>query len=252
LSQDQKYCLFATEGPHDQAAISKLLQLSGFKKFDGTYRNLDSFWEAFVPKYPKSGDLYKRMNMPTILTSQTHSVAVYWGEGNNLLRNLIDIATAHNSYAQEIHAFGLFIDADNKQQPEVIAKKWSKDLRGIFPMLPEIPGNISGQNPKTGIYIFPDNQRTGALDTILVDCASIVYPDHKNGAIDFLNSLDIKHTKHLNAINKDKATVACIVSVLKPGMANTASIAQDEWISAQTADNNYLLLLDQFLKELLK
>jgi hypothetical protein len=251
LSQGQKYCLFATEGPHDQAAISKLLQLSGFIKFDGVAKNLDPFWEAFVPKYPKAGKLYTRMDMPTILTSQTHSVAVYWGEGSNLIQNLIAIATAHSPYTQEIHAFGLFIDADNKQ-PEVIAKNKSEALRGIFPMLSEMPGNISGENPKTGIYIFPDNKRTGALDTILVDCASTIYPDHKNGAIDFLNSLDIKHTKHLNAINKDKATVACIVSVLKPGMANTASIAQDEWISEKTANNSYLLLLDQFLKELLK
>jgi hypothetical protein len=79
----QKYCLLATEGPHDQAAISRLLQLAGFEKFNGIAKDLDPFWEGFIPKFPKNGKLYARMDMPSILTSQTHSVAIYCGEGSH-------------------------------------------------------------------------------------------------------------------------------------------------------------------------
>lgn len=248
----QKYCLLATEGPHDQAAISALLQLSGFEKFNGTVKELDPFWEGFIPKFPpKNGRLYARMDMPSILTSQTHSVAIYWGEGSNLIPNLEAIATNHKSYVQDIHAFGIIVDVDERSPGEV-AKKKARALKTIFPTISEMPGIISGENPKTGIYIFPDNKRKGVLDTILVDCASLIYPDHKDGAIRFLNGLDSKHTEHLNPGAKDKAIVACIVSILRPGVTNTSSIAQDKWISEQTIKNNDIALFDRFLKDLLQ
>jgi hypothetical protein len=126
--------------------------------------------------------------MPSILTSQTHSVAIYCGEGSNLIPNLNAIATNYKRYVQDIHAFGLIVDAD-ADLPEKVAKKKSRALKTIFPTILEIPGIISGENPKTGTYIFPDNKRKGVLDSILVDCASLVYPDHKDGAMRFLKDL---------------------------------------------------------------
>ena len=90
-----KYYFLATEGPHDQAAISKLLQVAGLKEFKGSRKTLDPFWEKLIPSYPSKngGSLYTRMNMPSILTSDTHSVAIYWGEGSNLIPNLVAITT---------------------------------------------------------------------------------------------------------------------------------------------------------------
>lgn len=246
-----KYCLLATEGPHDQAALARLLELAGFKTFAGAEKNLDPFWEGFIPKYPKGGNLYTRMDMPSILTSPTHSVAIYCGEGTKLVRNLIAIATAHPRYAQEIHAFGLIVDADEKQ-PDIIAREKAKDLRGFFPTLPEIPGDVAMGPPRSGIYVLPDNKRPGVLDSILVECASIVYPDHKKGALQFLNDLDKIHTQGLNFAAKEKATVACIVSILRPGAANTPSIARDNWLSEQTINHSDVASLHQFLKDLLE
>lgn len=50
-----------------------------------------------------------------------------------------------------------------------------------------------------------------------------------------------------------KAVVASIVSILKPGMANTPSIAQDNWISEQTVkDVAEIAMLKQFLENLLE
>jgi len=247
----QKYCFLAVEGPHDQAAITKLLQLSGLQRFDGTAKFLDPFWEGFVPKYPKGGNLYTRMDMPTILISQTHSVAIYWGEGSKLVQNLIDVVNNQKRYAQEIQAFGLIVDADVRQ-PDVVAKEKATALRAIFPTLSEVPGAIAPGSPRTGIYVLPDNKRLGVLDSTLVDCASIVYPDHKNGADQFLNGLNNKHTIHLNSFAREKAIVACIVSILRPGAANTPSILQDKWISEQTSNNNDIILLHRFIKDLLE
>jgi len=247
----RKYCLLATEGPHDQAAIARLLQLSGLKKFNGVQKELDLFWEGFIPNYPKGGNLYTRMDMPSILTSPTHSIAIYCGEGSKLVQNLIAIVTNHPRYAQEIHAFGLIVDTDN-EPPQKVAKEKAEGLRGSFPTLSEIPGMVTPGTPRTGIYVLPDNKRSGALDSILAECASVVYPDHKKGATQFINDLDGKHTKHLNLAAKDKTVVACIVSILKPGSTNTSSIAKDDWICGQTIDHKDVASFYLFLKDLLE
>ena len=247
----RKYCFLATEGPHDQAAITRLLQLAGFEKFKGKTKELDPFWEGFIPKYPKGGNLYTRMDMPTILTSPTHSVAIYCGEGSNLVKNIILIVTNYPRYAQEIHAFGLIVDADEKQ-PHALAKKRAKELQTSFPTLSEVPDVVSAGTPRTGIYVLPDNKRSGVLDSILVDCAAVTYPDHKIGASRFLNGLDSKHTQHLNAGARDKAVVACITSIIRPGQTNTSSIAQDNWITEKTITNKDIVSLRHFLRELLE
>lgn len=246
-----KYCLLATEGPHDQAAITQLLRLAGLTKFKGNYKELDSFWEGFIPKYPKGGNLYTRMDMPSILTSATHSVAIYWGEGSKLVGNLQVITTNQARYVREIHSFGLVVDADNKQ-PDVVTKKKVEELRSIFPTLSEVPGSIVAGFPRTGIYVLPDNKRSGALDSILSDCASIAYPDHKKGALQFIDDLDEIHTKDLVFTKKDKALVACITSIIRPGATNTSSISQDKWISEKTIHQEDVALLYRFLRDLLE
>ena len=230
-----KYYFLAAEGPHDQAAISKLLQLAGLKEFKGSRKALDPFWESLILSYPsKNGNLYTRLNMPSILTSETHSVAIYWGEGSNLIPNIAAITTNNKHYREDIQAFGLFVDADTRN-PNDVAKEKADSLQSIFPMISTIPGVISTTTPLTGIYVLPDNKRQGTLDSMLLDCASIVYPDHKEGAELFINNLDEMHTKDIRGnFAFPKAIVACIVSVLKPRAASTSSIAQNNWFSEET------------------
>jgi len=243
------YCLLAVEGPHDQAAIAKLLEISGFKKFKGDSNQLDPFWNGFIPIYPKNGDLYKRMDMPSVLTSTTQSVAIYVGGGSDLPKNINSILYNYEQYAKDIKAFGLIIDADLKK-PKQLAVEKALALHSVLPMLSDEPGVITGGSPRTGIYILPDNKRAGVLDSMLLECASVVYPHHKEGAEKFLDSL--AHVHNLRSFKKEKALVASIVSILRPGMANTSSIAQDGWISRQTIDTvKDVALLYSFLKSLI-
>ena len=110
-----------------------------------------------------------------------------------------------------------------------------------------------GCRTRTGIYILPDNKKPGVLDNVLVSCASVVYPDHKDGAEQFLNGLNTVHTSHWKPFDRQKAIVASIVSVLRPGMANTPSIAQDRWICEQTVkDVPEIAVLKQFIENLLE
>jgi hypothetical protein len=60
------------------------------------------------------------------------------------------------------------------------------------------------------------------------------------------------YKKHFGPFDEEKALIASIVSVLRPGMANTPSVAQDGWICKQTIDAiNGIGLLYKFITDLL-
>lgn len=247
-----KYSILGVEGPHDQAFIGKLLEQYGLEKFKGERDSLDSFWEKLIPAYPKGGNLYARLDMPSIFSSQTHSIAIFQGEGSKLCKNLRGKLGEHDPFMRDIHAFGLILDADNKT-PQQKATEYVGELRKLYPNLIGEPGTIVAGKPRTGIYVLPDNSKQGTLDSLLVDCAAVIYPDHKVGAIQFLDGLNADHKSHWRPFDHEKATVAAIVSILKPGATNTSSISQNDWICNKTlyevAD---VALLGKFLKELLE
>jgi hypothetical protein len=235
---DVKYSILGVEGQHDQAFIGKMLELYGLKKFGGQHKHIDSFWTKFIPTYPRDGRLYDRLGMPSIFTSETHSVAIYAGGGSNLTRNLRSKMSTHRPYTRDIYAFGLVLDADKneKKLPEQIARETTNEWRELFPDFPQEPGRIVSGRPRSGIYILPDNKNLGALESILLKCASVSYPEYSVGAQQFIDGVDEARKGRWKPFDAEKALVACIVSVLKPGMSNTSSIAQDEWVCANTAN----------------
>ena len=152
----------------------------------------------------------------------------------------------------DIHAFGLVLDADFTT-PQQKAVMYVNKLRELYPSLVGEPGKIVAGKPRTGIYVLPDNKRPGTLDTILVDCATVIYPDHKVGAIQFLDDLNSAHKGHWKPFDHEKSMVATIVSVLNPGASNTPSIAQDDWVCERTVNGvAEVALLSEFLKDLLE
>jgi hypothetical protein len=247
-----KYCILGVEGPHDQAFIGKLLEQQRMSKFNDQRYPVDPFWAKFIPKYPINGRLYIRLDMPSIFSSPTHSVAIYQGEGNNLCKNLKLRIKEHDPYMKDIHAFGLVLDADTAP-PQQKVTTYANELQEFYPSLVGEPGKIVVGKPRTGIYVLPNNNKQGTLDSILVDCATVSYPDHKVGAIQFLDGLDNAHKSRWRPFDYEKAMVATIVSVLKPGAANTSSIAQDQWICERTVNGvAEVALLGEFLKDLLE
>ncbi|SRR6266536_834378 len=236
-----KHAILATEGANDQAAISKVLRTFGLESFKGSKKNLDTFWLDIIPRRKDTDNLYdhEHMHMPRFFTSRTHSVAVYQGHGSELPQNLSDLMTLYPSYTYDIHALGIIVDADN-YQPGVVVKKYVDKLQPFFPAISSTPGTIAINHtssegiPRIGVYVLPDNEKTGTLDSILVECADCVYPEHKVGAEVFLDSVNSTHKGHWKPFDREKAVIATIVSVIHPGIANTLSIARDNWICDQT------------------
>jgi hypothetical protein len=254
-----KYSILATEGAHDQAALCKLLRMFGLEIFKGNRKTLDTFWLDIVPQRKEDDSLYSHnhVHLPYFFTSQTHSVAVYQGRGSSLSQNISDIMTLYPSYARNIHALGIIVDADTKL-PHEVAKMYTDKLSTFFPGISNIPGiitapSISEKLPRTGIYVLPDNNKKGTLDSMLVECASHVYPDHKAGAEVFLSSLDLTHKSHWKPFDYEKAVIATIASVIHPGIANTLSIARDNWVCDQTINAvSSLAHLCKFISDLLE
>jgi len=234
-----RYAIIGVECPHDQAFVGKVLKLLGFKDFreelKGVQSDLDPFWRKFIPVYPKKGNLYKRLDMPSILFTESLSIAIYAGEGSNLVTNLDDILLANSEYQTNLAAFGIVADCD-KSTPDRIVAPYSNKFRSYFPNFPENPGVVDTNNPRTGIYVLPDNHQQGVLDTLLCECGQIAYPAYMEKASSYLNEfseLEIKALKWKN-FDRQKALVATVVSVLKPGKTNTTSIADNNWVSEQT------------------
>lgn len=253
-----KYAIIGVEGPHDQAFTGKVLKLLGLKDFGeelkGLESQLDPFWRKFIPVYPKKGNLYKRLDMPSLLFNDTISVAIYAGEGSNLVTNLDDILFANSEYQTNLAAFGIVADCD-KSTPDRIAEPYAKKFRSYFPNFPDRPGVVNTNSPRTGVYVLPDNASPGVLDTLLCECGLIAYPAYMEKASSYLNEFSESDRKSLKWKNFDpeKALVATVVSVLKPGKTNTTSIADNNWVSEQTQQQVPALAnFIEFLRQLLE
>ena len=252
-----KYAIIGVEGPHDQAFTGKVLKLLGFKDFreelKGLKSDLDPFWRKFIPVYPKKGNLYKRLDMPSILFNDTISLAIYAGEGSNLVTNLDDILSANPEYQTNLSAFGIVADCD-KSNPDQIVRRYTNCFRNYFPDWPNQAGVVNSNSPRTGIYVLPDNVSQGVLDTLLCSCGEIAYPAYMEKASSYLDEFSEEEKKSLKWKNfdREKALVATVVSVLKPGKTNTTSIADNNWVSEQTQQQvpalaNFIEFLIQLL-----
>lgn len=255
----RKYVLIGVEGPHDQAFVSRILcKLLGFSKFDGKMSELDNFWRKFIPNYPKGGKLYDRLDMPQILDNENFSIAIYVGNGDELIKNLkaklsdIDIST--------LFAFAIVADTDNNT-PDKVVKEYHKGFKEYFPHFPtEVTqsGNVTEGSPeletKAGIYILPDNSQPGVLDTLICDCGDLVYPEYMQRAREYIDKFSEEERKkklEWKPFDQRKAIIATVASVLRPGMTNTVTIMRDDWISIETEEIPAIKNFTEFLRNLL-
>jgi hypothetical protein len=239
---NRRCVLIIVEGNHDQAFIARILrEFLKFSPWNQETEPLESLWQALVPTYnpKKTKKYYTRLNMPTILNTNDLSVAIYVGEGSNLFQNLIgednsvlqNISDALSNIDPEAFSgFGIILDAD-KETPNDKAKEYCDELKEYFPNFPNQAGTVVKGSPNLWIYILPNNSDQGVLDTLLCECGEVAYPVYMKRAKDYINQFsEIKWKR----FDKDKATIATVVSVLKPGKTNTVSIADNEWISGST------------------
>lgn len=250
--------LIGVEGNHDQAFISKVLQkLLGFSKYEKLILNdLEprSIWRKFIKPHSNSSNLYERVNLPSILYTDTLSIGIYAGTGSNLIKNLIN-TLSNIDYENELIAFAIIADTDNAT-PDRVAQRYHKGLQECFPDFPnEVgeTGSIREGSPALGLYILPNNRDSGVLDTLIRACGEIAYADYMEKARNYIDRFTEEEIQHWKPFDKDKAIIAAVASILRPGLTNTVTFAQDRWVSSQTEQEiSELKNLTNFLKELLQ
>ena len=141
-------------------------------------------------------------------------------------------------YSTSLFAFGIIADAD-KDTPAQVAKKYYAGFQEYFPDFPsEVSeaGTVIQSPPKLGLYILPNNSDKGVVDTLLCNCGEVAYPEYMQRAKAYIDQFSQEEIRRMSwkPFDKEKATVATVVSVLKPGKTNTVSVADNEWISSQT------------------
>jgi hypothetical protein len=258
----RKYVLIGVEGPHDQAFVSRILcKLLGFSEFKGDNSKLDHFWRNFIPNYPKGGNLYNRLDMPQILYNDNFSIAIYVGNGSQLISNLRD-KLSNIGDISTFFAFAIVADTD-KNTPDKVVKEYHEGFKEYFSHFPtEVTesGNVTEGSPeletKAGIYILPDNSQPGVLDTLICDCGELVYPEYMQRAKEYIDKFSEEERKEKplewGPFDKQKAIIATVASVLQPGATNTVTIRYDDWISLETAEISAIKNFTEFLKNLLK
>ncbi|MEO5729476.1 MAG: DUF3226 domain-containing protein [Byssovorax sp.] len=259
-----KYGYLAVEGPHDLAFAGQLLKLHGLERVK-MYPRLDAFWRPLVPtKFPHQDDLLKRVPVPTFFASATHSIAVHTVGGDSgfarTIKDSLDVL-----YMEEgeppLTGLGILLDADSKDPPAKRHAELSQEL-GLttYPIalaFPLSPGAVSTAKTHCGIFVLPDNQSRGTLEALLLECAKIVYPTLTVGAQTYIDlvpgakELVKSDRKDLDKpAGRDKAMVACIAAVLRPGKAIQVSIQDNRWVEPPLARFPRITAIDDFFVSL--
>lgn len=257
-----KYGYLAVEGPHDLAFSGKLLKLHGLDRVKMKSR-LDAFWLPLVPtKFPHQDDLLARMPVPTFFVSTTHSIAVHVVGGDSKLSVTIkdSLDVLYTRSEPPLTGLGVLLDAD-KNPPAKRHSELSQELGATtYPIpltFPLKPGAVSSAPTHCGVFVLPDNQSRGTLEALLLECAKSIYPtleraartyvDLASGAVELVKGdrkdLD-KPSGH------DKAMVACIAAVLRPGKAIQVSIQDNRWLDPPLARFPRIAAIDDFFVSL--
>lgn len=227
--------LFVVEGPHDEAVIGRLLRLRGLEPIT-KLSALDPFWDRLVPRtFPHRDDLRARVPVPTFYASDQYSSAILSATGIN---NLISVTnTSLLLLPDGLSGLGLVLDSDDRE----VAASWTT-LQTQLPGLGDQAGRVNtrADGLRVGGYVLPDNQSSGTLEAILLECAAVAYPTLLSAAwawIDPLNPQDsaIFHNAKerqdlMKPSGKDKAIVGAIANVLRPGKAVQVSLQDNRWL----------------------
>jgi len=239
--------LFIVEGVHDVEVVACFLKCRGFRRIK-QHDELPKFWERLVPtKFPYDGDLLRRVPVPTFFKSEADSVAIHNAIGlTNISRTLGSSLAGLPDLPEGI---GILLDADTGKTP---IERWQDLLADLNSEegVPKLkwglrPGTVGNGAPRAGVYVLPDNQRVGTLESILLECAEKVYPKLYTLASQYVGSISpddaeiLPHSDdrqdYKKPAGRQKATAGAISSILRPGKAIQVSIQDNSWLRRNEA-----------------
>lgn len=244
MSDNLKYVMIVTEGPHDVEAVSKVLRLRGYTDRD----NINDIPEAlhfFIPKqYPfnEEGHMERGVPRPSFLMKEEKwAVIVNAGGISKIVKKLSDSLSAmHIGLFQMLCGIAIIADMDNSdqaaRQSDFVGQMMSEMEEFQIEHIAQGKIEIIGEpgNCPVFFYFFPDNYSEGTLEMLLIEGARMNYSDLLGDAQKYIEKA--KKNYPLQNYDELKATVGAIANVLKPGKANQVSIHDNHWFTADSLE----------------
>jgi hypothetical protein len=246
--------LLAIEGVHDLAFIQRILKVFGFAQKrllespGAPGEGIPRIAHCLIPKsFPSNieGDIHKRVEVPSFhIRGEQCIVLIPTGGDSKLVGGLSSAIQTLDNASVRPSSLGFILDADAKTpeaQFKKLATEWSEksndnDLLNKYPF-PSSVGITNDETCRFGVFVMPDNQNTGALESILLEQARGVYPTLHNKANEFIQTVKTtpdaippKAELTTTGKNEGKAVLHAMTSVLKPGRTLQASIADHDWV----------------------
>lgn len=226
----------AVEGPHDVELVAVLLGPDGFKRVQHR-RDVDGYWDPLIPKtFPHRDDLLARVPVPTFLRSDQRWIAIHAAGGETNLVSKVEETLAVLSSPPS--AVGVVLDADSRKSAQERFTSVAEKLEKLGLVKPARPGEVCETSPRCGVYVLPDNASQGTLEDLLLECGAAVYPELLGAARGYIGGIDCAWPELAKddtgafekGAGRNKATIASMASVLKPGKAIQNSTQDNRWL----------------------
>lgn len=245
----------AVEGPHDVEFVCRLLKPYGFDRVKSKSK-LNEFFHGLIPKdFPHNDDLLKRVPVPLFVENDTHLIAIDTAIGDSkVVNSLLDTIAFLGQ--NTLTGAGILMDADSVDLPQKRFQLVQSDLNVGGVNITVSAGEVEViNNTVMGVYILPDNNVSGTLECILLECAQQNFPTILADANSYIGSVAPKITKNLSKdfnkpAGKKKAIVGAIANVLKPGKSVQVSIQDNDWLNGAAMNIASVKAAQDFLKRL--
>jgi hypothetical protein len=264
------YFLVVVEGAHDAALVGKLLAERGFTKVRQVGQ-IDPIWAPLIPKvFPAQGQLEHVVKYPDMYTSVTLAQSVAVAAAGGFSQLLPELQASLDILAiADLKGIAILGDADGAPAldrfRQVGTALNSLNQRGVtnsipgFPLaLPTVTGMFAAGPPRLGVFILPDNVRTGTLETLLLECAVTSYAAYHQSAGDFVAQVDrvvAPGAPELRALRRangrEKAVAGAIGNVLFPGSNLSVAIERGSWLHPLTGAEPSIIAIRKFFADLL-
>lgn len=270
-----KITFLLVEGPHDAEFMARLLKLRGFEQ-KKTVSTIPEIYQKLIPKdYPAKDE-----NGKEALLTDPHPVPRFYqngdqwlfiliGGGSKSAQTLAKALRAARIAGFSVDAIGVILDQDqeatpNKARDHFITKfEQQQDLPAQLDFK-ITPGTVNSGSPRLGLFVLPDNQNTGALEDLLLECGEKQYKALKDKALSFRDdafaNADLTKEdwasygepdgqKHLS--KKKKAWVSAMGAVLTPSFAIQNSIRDNRWLEDEALKLPRIQSAQKFLDDLI-
>lgn len=254
-----KYFYFLVEGQQDISFLRKILKILYDFESVKKINDLDEFWHPLVPtKYPHQGDLQRRVPVPLFLrnSKSEYSVAIHGDTGINGITDTLEESLSVIS-PSSLSGIGILLDADSEETPVERRKKLLGHLKSKPAVCTFLSSSKSLEKGKLVIFIAPDDQSKGTLESVLLKLAKFNYSHLLELAHRYYESVDRSQLsqKDLKEVNKpagkEKALVSLVSSFLKPGKSLSVTLQDNEWISQKSLKLDEMKKIKEFIDKVL-